>query len=98
MDYITGSGANSDPENSDMNKLMFTLVFSGYGLLVLEILPKEYTMNSDYFCDVVLQEIRTTVRATIEKTEIEETMIQMKNGKVHDSRKTTRKVEGFLVT
>jgi hypothetical protein len=77
---------------------MFTLVVSDYGLLALGILPKAWPMNSDYLCNVVLQEARRAMPVTAEKNAIEETTIHMDNCKGHNSRSATRKLRKFQVT
>jgi hypothetical protein len=46
---------------------MFTLVFSGYGLLALDNLPKGLKLNSQYFCDAVLEEVWRAVIAITKK-------------------------------
>jgi hypothetical protein len=41
------------PQKIDTKQSMFTLIFSGYGLLTLNQLPKGQKMNSQYFCEVL---------------------------------------------
>jgi hypothetical protein len=93
--YITGSGANSTLKKIDSKKRMFTLVFSCHSPLALDILPKEGTVNSYYFCNVVFQEARRAVWPITEKTEIEETMIHVENCKAHTCQKTIEKLKSF---
>jgi hypothetical protein len=54
----------------DTKKSMFTLIFSGYGLLTLYQLPKGQKMNSQYLCDVVLQETREALTVIPKKREL----------------------------
>jgi hypothetical protein len=77
---------------------MFTLIFSGYGLLTLNQLPKGQKMNSQYFCDVVLQETREALTSLPEKSGIEGMMIHLGNCKGHNSGRTTRQFQDFQVT
>jgi hypothetical protein len=47
----------------DSKKLLFIVIFSGYGLLALGDLPKGLKMNSQYFWDAVLEEVGGVVTA-----------------------------------
>jgi hypothetical protein len=49
------SGRRDPPEKKDSKRSLVMLVFSGYGLLALDILPKGCRINSGYLCGVVLQ-------------------------------------------
>jgi hypothetical protein len=55
-------------------------------------------MNSQYFCDVVLQERREALTSIPEKSGIEGIMIHLDNCKVHNSPRTTRQFQDFQVT
>jgi hypothetical protein len=77
---------------------MFTLIFSVYGLLTLNQLPKGQNMNSQYFCDVVLEETKEALTSIPEKSGIEGMMIHLDNCKVHNSGRTTRQFQDFQVT
>jgi histone-lysine N-methyltransferase SETMAR len=77
---------------------MFTLIFSAYGLLTLNELPKGQKMNSQYFCDVVLQETLEGVRSVSDESGIERMMIHLDNCKVHNSARTTKQFQDFQVT
>jgi hypothetical protein len=55
-------------------------------------------MNSQNFCDVVLEEGKRAVTTILGKTGIEGTMIHMGSGRVHHSAKTTEKLEEFQLT
>jgi hypothetical protein len=46
MDCIQRSGANSTPAKLGWKKSVFTLMFSGYGLLVLDDFSKSLKMNN----------------------------------------------------
>jgi hypothetical protein len=74
------------------------LFISGYGLLTLNQLPKGQKMNSQYFCDVVLQETRESLTSILEKSGIEGIMIHLNDCKVHNSARTTLQFEDFQVT
>jgi hypothetical protein len=52
-------------------------------------------MNSHYFCDVILQEAKRAVTVLIGKSWIESMMIRIDNCKVHNSAKTTKRLEEF---
>jgi hypothetical protein len=82
----------------DSKKSMFTLLFSGYGLLVLDSLPKGCKMNSQYFCDVVLGEAKRAVTTIAGESGIELMKIHMDNCKVHNSAKTTERLDEFQIT
>jgi histone-lysine N-methyltransferase SETMAR len=82
----------------DTTKSMFTLIFSGHGLLTLHQLPKGQKMNSQCFCDVVLQETREALTSLPETSGIEGMMIHLDNCKVHNSARTTRQFQDFQVT
>jgi hypothetical protein len=55
-------------------------------------------MNSQYFCDVVLQETREALTSIPEKSGIEGMMIHLDNCKVHNSGRTTRQFPDLQVT
>ena len=82
----------------DSKKSMFTLIFSGLGLLLLDILPKGCNMNSHYFCDTILEGTNKAVASFPEKSGMEGMMIHLDNCKVHNSRKTTERLDAFQVT
>jgi hypothetical protein len=73
-------------------------MFSGYGLLALDDLPKGLKINVQYFCNVVLEEARQAVMTIIKKSGIEEVLIHMDNWKVHNYAKTTKRLEEFQAT
>jgi hypothetical protein len=77
---------------------MLTLFFSGSGLLTLNQLPKGQKMNSQYFCDVLLQETREALTSTPEKTGIEGRIIHLDNCKAHNSGRTRLQFQDFQVT
>jgi hypothetical protein len=77
---------------------MFTLIFSGYGLLTLNQLPQGQNMNSQYFCDVVLEETREALTSIPEKSGIEGMMIHLDNCRVHNSGRTTLQFQDSQVT
>jgi hypothetical protein len=77
---------------------MFTVLFSGDGLLVLDDLQRGLKMNSQYFCEVVREEARMAVITITKKSGIEEVMIHMEYCKVHNSAKTTKQLEKLQVT
>jgi hypothetical protein len=56
----------------DSKKSMFPLIFGGHGLLTLDELPKWCKMNSQYFCDVVLEGAKRSVTAITGKGELKE--------------------------
>jgi hypothetical protein len=72
---------------------MFTLIFSGHGLLALDKLPKGCKMNSQSFCDVVLEQAQRFVTAMTGKSGIEGMMIHMDNCKIHNSARTIQRLE-----
>jgi histone-lysine N-methyltransferase SETMAR len=82
----------------DTTKSMFTFIFSGYGLLTLNQFPKGQKMNSQYFCDVVLQETKEALTSIPGKSGIEGMMIHSDNCIVHNSGRTTRQFQDFQVT
>jgi histone-lysine N-methyltransferase SETMAR len=55
-------------------------------------------MNSQYFCDAVLQETREALTSIPEKSGIEGMMIHLDNCKVHNSGRTTLQFQDFQVT
>jgi hypothetical protein len=65
-----------------VKKWMFTLLFSGYGRLTLNQLPKGQNLNSQYFCDVVVQETREALTSIPEKNGIEGMMIHLDDCRV----------------
>jgi histone-lysine N-methyltransferase SETMAR len=77
---------------------MLTFIFSGHGLLTPDQLPKGEKMNSQYFCDAILQETREALTSIPEKSGIEGMMIHLDNCKVHNSARTTLQFEDFQVT
>jgi histone-lysine N-methyltransferase SETMAR len=64
----------------------------------LNQLPTGQKMNSQYFCDVVLQETREALASISEKSGIEGMMIHLDDCKVHNSGRTTRQFQDFQVT
>jgi histone-lysine N-methyltransferase SETMAR len=84
----------------DSKKSMLTTMRSCYAFLALDDLPKGLKMNSRYFCDVVLEEVKRTVIAitVTKKSGIEEVMIHMDNCRVHNSAKTAKGLAEFHVT
>jgi histone-lysine N-methyltransferase SETMAR len=81
----------------DSKKSMFALIFSGHGLVALDKLPKGCKMNSQYFCDVVVEDAKRSVTAITGKSGIEGLMIHMDNSQVHISARTTQRLEEFHV-
>jgi hypothetical protein len=81
----------------DSKKSMFTLIFSDHGLLALDKLPEGCKMNRQYFCDVVREEAKRSVTAMTRQSGIEGMMRQMDNCKVHNSARTTQRLEEFQV-
>jgi hypothetical protein len=79
-------------------KSMFTFLFSGYGILTLNQLPKGQKPNSQYFCDVVLQETKVALTSIPEKSGIEGLMIHLDNCNVHNSASTMLQFHDFQVT
>jgi hypothetical protein len=77
---------------------MFTLIFSGYGPLTLNQLPKGQKLNSQYFCDVVFQETREALTSIPEKSGIGGMMIHSDNCQLHNSGRTTLEFQDFQVT
>jgi hypothetical protein len=57
-------------KKSDSKTSMFTVMFSGHGLLALGNLPGGLKMNSQYFWDVVLEEAGQAVIAITKKSGI----------------------------
>jgi hypothetical protein len=57
-------------------------------------LPKGLDLNSQYFCDIVLEEARLGVISVTKKIGIEEVTIHM----VHNSGETSKRLEEFPVT
>jgi histone-lysine N-methyltransferase SETMAR len=82
----------------DSKKSMFTLIFSGHGLLALVDLPKGQKLNSQYFCDVVLTRTQQAIKAITKKRTIDEIQIHLDNCKVHNSLMTTQKLQELRVT
>jgi histone-lysine N-methyltransferase SETMAR len=82
----------------DTKKSMFTFIFSECSLLTLNQLPKGQKMNTQYFCDVVLQETRESLTSIPEKSGIEGMMIHLDTWKVHNSARTTLQFQDFQVT
>jgi histone-lysine N-methyltransferase SETMAR len=97
MEYIQRSRANSNASENPLNKSMFTLMFSGHGLLALDMPPTGCKMNSQYFCDIVLEEAKRSVTTITGKSGIEGMMIRMDDCKVHNSARTTQRLEEFQV-
>jgi hypothetical protein len=85
-------------QNIDTKESMFALIFSGYGLLTLNQLSKRQNMNSQYCCDVVLQETREALTSIPEKSGIEGMMIHLDNCEVHNSGRTVLQFQDFQVT
>jgi hypothetical protein len=54
-------------------------------------------MNSQYFCDVVLEKANRSVTAITGKSGIEGMMIHLDNGKVSNSARSTQRLEEFQV-
>jgi histone-lysine N-methyltransferase SETMAR len=54
-------------------------------------------MNSQYFCNVVVQETKRPVTIITEKSGIEGMMIDMDNHKVHNSARTGQRLDEFQV-
>jgi histone-lysine N-methyltransferase SETMAR len=81
----------------DSRKSMFALIFSDHGLSAFDKLPKECKMNSQCFCDVVLEDAKRSVVAIMGKSGIEGLMIQTDNCKVHNSGMTSQRLEEFQV-
>jgi hypothetical protein len=81
----------------DSKKSRLALIFSGHGLLALDKLPKGCKLKSQYFCDVVLKEVKRSAKAITGKSGIEGMMIHMDNCKVHNSARTTQRLEEFHV-
>jgi hypothetical protein len=82
----------------DSQKFMVTLRFSGHGQLALDNLAKRCKMNSQYFCDVVLEGAKWTVTGMTRESGIEGIMMHLGNCKVHNSAETTGRLEEFHVT
>jgi hypothetical protein len=61
---------------------MFTLLFSGHGLLGLDKLPKGCKINRQYFCDVIREGAKRSVTAITGKSGIEGLMMDTDNAKV----------------
>jgi hypothetical protein len=59
-------------------------VVSGHGFLALDDLPNGLNMNSQYWCDVALEEVRRAVIAITKKCGIEEALMRMDNCKGHN--------------
>jgi histone-lysine N-methyltransferase SETMAR len=55
-------------------------------------------MNSQYFCDVDLQETRESLTSIPEKSGIEGMIINLDNCRVHNSGRTTLQFQDFQVT
>jgi hypothetical protein len=55
-------------------------------------------MNSQYFCDVVLQETREALTSIPEKSGIDGMTIRLDNCNVHSSARTTLQFQDFQVT
>jgi hypothetical protein len=74
----------------DSKESMFTLILSGHGLLTFDNSAKGCKMNSQYFCDVVLEEAQRAVTADGEN--------YMDDCKVHNPAKTTERLDECQVT
>jgi histone-lysine N-methyltransferase SETMAR len=77
---------------------MLTFIFSGHGLLTPDQLPKGEKMNSQYFCDAILQETREALTSIPEENGIEGMMIHLDNSKVQYPARTTVQFQDFQVT
>jgi hypothetical protein len=51
---------------------MLTLIFSGHALSALDPFPKGCKLNTQYFCDVVLEAAKRSVTAISRKVELKE--------------------------
>jgi hypothetical protein len=63
---------------------MFTVMFSGFGVLALNDLPNELKTNRKYCCDVVLEEVRRALIGITKKNGIGEALMRMDNCKGHN--------------
>jgi hypothetical protein len=81
----------------DSKRSMFILIFSAPGMLPLDKSPKRCKMNSQYLCDVVLEEAKHSVTAITEDSGLEGMMIPMDNRDVHKSARTTQRLEELHV-
>jgi hypothetical protein len=77
---------------------MFTVIFSGSGLITFNDLPKGQNLNSQYLSGVIFGEIRDGLLSITQKNGLEEMMIHMDNCKVHHSKKTTALLQELQVT
>jgi hypothetical protein len=76
----------------DSKKSMFTLFFSGEKLAFLDSLPKGQNMDSCYFCNTVLEGIKTGPIARTRKATLKDFHIHIDNCKVHNSKLTKGKL------
>jgi hypothetical protein len=85
-------------QKSGATKSMFMLLFSEYGMLTLNQFPKGQKLNSQYLCDVVLQETQEALTSIPEKSGSEGMMIHLDNSKAQNSARTTLQCHDFQVT
>jgi histone-lysine N-methyltransferase SETMAR len=79
-------------------KSMLTVFFNGLRILTINCLPQGQNMNSDYFINNILTDLSQHARDGSRKTSISSMRIHMDNCKVHNSIKTTRKIEELRLT
>ena len=73
-------------------KLMVTVFFSAVGIETVDYLPEGKSVDSDYFCDVVLTTLKGKIETRRPGTGIAKTKLHVDNARVH----TSRKVKSFL--
>jgi hypothetical protein len=67
---------------------MFTMFFNVDNLAFLDSLPKGKNMDSDYFCNTVLEGVKTGASAGTRKATLRDFHIHMENCKGHNSKLT----------
>jgi hypothetical protein len=72
---------------------MFRIVFSGEKLAFLDSLLKGQNMDSYYFCNTVLERVKTGTLAGIRKVALRNFHIHLDNCKVHNSKLAQGKLD-----
>jgi hypothetical protein len=72
---------------------MFTIFFSGEKLAFLDSLPKGQNMDSDYFCNIVLEGVKANTLGGTQKATLRDFHIHMDNCKVRNSKLTKGKLD-----
>jgi hypothetical protein len=80
-------------QKNDSKKSMFTIFFSGEKLAFLDSLPKGQNMDSYYFYNNVLEEVKVGALAGTRKASLRDFHIHMDNWEVPNSKLTKRKLD-----